>query len=422
MTKQPVTPKAPELGPLVTELRGLIHSARHSAATTVNTLQVLTNFEIGRRIVEHEQKGEKRAEYGKELLKVLSDRLTDEFGRGFSRANLEYMRRFYLEWQHRYPRISQTASEIFQVDEIWQKPSVNSSQGSIKAETAGLGARAGEGTRQVMTIQTNPAWRLIDTPSLSGVENMAIDEALLRSFDPSSSLPVLRLYGWNPPALSLGRFQKAAEVLDLERCHADGVAVVRRVTGGGVIYHADELTYSLVCAPEQIPAAISIKDSFRVLSGFLLAYYRSLGLDSAYATDVVTEGTRLGERTAFCFAGKESFDILINGFKIGGNAQRRLKGVIFQHGSIPLQNRAMTGLTYMREQSPEYAEGSASLAEYGVSADRNSLLQGLARSFSGYFGVELKNDILSDSEQADMNELLSNKYSTEQWNLEGVGQ
>ncbi len=250
---------------------------------------------------------------------------------------------------------------------------------------------------------------------------MAIDESLLRSFEPESSLPVLRLYGWNPPALSLGRFQKAAEVLELERCRADGVAVVRRVTGGGVIYHADELTYSLVCAPSQIPTALSIKDSFRVLTGFLLAFYYTLGIDAAYAADVVPEGTHLGERTAFCFAGKESFDILAGGLKIGGNAQRRLKGVIFQHGSIPLQNRAVTGLTYMREQSPEYANGTASLAEYGVSADRNSLLQGLSEAFSSYFNVEFEKDTLSDLEQTDMNELLSNKYSTEQWNLEGTG-
>ena len=249
---------------------------------------------------------------------------------------------------------------------------------------------------------------------------MAIDEALLRSFDPAVSPPVLRLYGWNPPALSLGRFQKAAEVLNLELCRADGVAVVRRVTGGGVIYHADELTYSLVCSPSQIPAAVSIKDSFRVLTGFLLAFYRSLGLEPAYAADVLPEGTRLGERTAFCFAGKESFDILANGRKIGGNAQRRLKGVIFQHGSIPLQNRAATGLAYMREQAPEQADGTASLAEYGVSADRDSLFQKIITAFSGYFDVELKSGLMSEQELADMDELLLHKYSTERWNLEGA--
>jgi predicted nuclease of restriction endonuclease-like (RecB) superfamily len=95
---------------LLVEVRQLIANARNTAASTVNTLQVLTNFEIGRRIVEHEQKGEKRAEYGAELLKQLSVQLTKEFGRGFSKANLEYMRRFFLEWQQRIPLIAQTAS------------------------------------------------------------------------------------------------------------------------------------------------------------------------------------------------------------------------------------------------------------------------------------------------------------------------
>ncbi len=263
-------------------------------------------------------------------------------------------------------------------------------------------------------------WRLIVTPPLSGAENMAIDEALLRSFDPAASLPVLRLYGWNPPALSLGRYQKAAEILDLERCRNDSVAVVRRVTGGGVIYHADELTYSLVCSPEQIPPSSSIKDSFRLLTGFLLSFYRELGLDVLYAADCAHEGTRFGERTAFCFAGKESFDILANGRKIGGNAQRRLKDVIFQHGSIPLLNRAVTGLTYMKDQAPEQADGAASLADCGVNGDWNSLVAILASKFSGYFDIVCQSDSLSQREQSDMESLFIGKYSADCWNLEGV--
>lgn len=95
--------------PLVAELRDLILSARCAAASTINTLQVLTDFEIGRRIVEHEQKGAKRAEYGKELLKELSSQLTAEFGRGFSEDNLALMRRFYLAFTGRVP-ISETVS------------------------------------------------------------------------------------------------------------------------------------------------------------------------------------------------------------------------------------------------------------------------------------------------------------------------
>lgn len=93
--------QAGDVTALVAEVRTLIASARRAAASTVNTLQVLTNFEIGRRIVEHEQKGETRAQYGAELLKELSARLTGEFGKGFSVSNLQLMRKFFIEYQLR---------------------------------------------------------------------------------------------------------------------------------------------------------------------------------------------------------------------------------------------------------------------------------------------------------------------------------
>lgn len=115
--------KANGLSPLLAEVRELIQSARRDASAAINTLQVMTNFEIGRRIVEHEQKGAKRAVYGTVLLQVLSGQLTEEFGKGFSRANLEYMRKFYLLWQDRQPRISQTMSGKSSDPEISQTPS-----------------------------------------------------------------------------------------------------------------------------------------------------------------------------------------------------------------------------------------------------------------------------------------------------------
>ncbi len=102
--------KPNDLAPLIAEVRRLIQSARRGVASVVNTLQVMTNFEIGRRIVEHEQKGEKRAAYGAELVKELSARLMEEFGNGFSERNLAYMRKFYLLWQPRLAEISQTPS------------------------------------------------------------------------------------------------------------------------------------------------------------------------------------------------------------------------------------------------------------------------------------------------------------------------
>ncbi|MDR3578541.1 MAG: lipoate--protein ligase family protein [Oryzomonas sp.] len=263
-------------------------------------------------------------------------------------------------------------------------------------------------------------WRLIEDEPRTGPENMAIDEALLRSFDPAASQPVLRLYGWRPPALSLGRFQRAAEVLDLGRCRAGGVPIVRRITGGGTIYHADEVTYAIVCSPEQIPPASSIKDSFRVLTGFLIALYRDLGLEASYAQDAVSPEARLGERTAFCLAGKESFDILVGGRKIGGNAQRRKKGIIFQHGSLPLVNRAAMGLSFMRDREPGLAEGAASLEQCGIPADYGLVRRKLTEAFQRNLTVRLSPQPLTEQERSLAEGLLVGRYATDRWNLEGV--
>jgi len=115
MAKKPVKSESPSPGepliPLVKEIRDLVQSARRTAAQNVNTLQVVTNFEIGRRIVEYEQQGSRRAEYGKRTLKELSYRLTEELGRGFSSTNLKYMRQFYLEYHETVPQIRQTLSD-----------------------------------------------------------------------------------------------------------------------------------------------------------------------------------------------------------------------------------------------------------------------------------------------------------------------
>ncbi|MDO9541633.1 MAG: DUF1016 N-terminal domain-containing protein [Kiritimatiellia bacterium] len=108
---------------LLSEIRELILSARYTAARGVNAVQVLASFEIGRRILEHEQKGENRAEYGKALLKDLSSRLTKEFGKGFSRSNLEYMRKFYLMYANRADKISQISSAKSAVTLKSQMPS-----------------------------------------------------------------------------------------------------------------------------------------------------------------------------------------------------------------------------------------------------------------------------------------------------------
>ena len=95
---------------LLGDIKALILQARSVAARQINSLQVLANFEIGRRIVDEEQRGADRAEYGRQLLLTLSEGLTQEFGKGFSHRNLEYMRKFFLSYRDRTGSISQKAS------------------------------------------------------------------------------------------------------------------------------------------------------------------------------------------------------------------------------------------------------------------------------------------------------------------------
>ena len=242
-------------------------------------------------------------------------------------------------------------------------------------------------------------WRFIDTGLLDGPANMAIDEALLACFDPETSAPVLRFYGWNPPAFTLGRFQDAGAVLDLGKCRDAGIPVVRRITGGGLIFHAGELTYSIVCAPRQIRPQVSVKESFRVLTAFLIRFYEKLGLAARYAVDHYPAGTRLGGRTPICFAGRETYDILVEGRKIGGNAQKRLKNVIFQHGSIPLRNCLTTAVDFLRERPSGLAEGTVSLAEQGVTVDCERLKNLLLEAFLESHGVSMSQSGLTVREE-----------------------
>lgn len=187
------------------------------------------------------------------------------------------------------------------------------------------------------------AFQIIRSGHADGETNMRFDAEMFGNFDPSDPRPVFRVYGWDPPAVSIGRFQRPEDFLDLEACERRGIPVVRRITGGGAIFHAREVTYSFVCPASILPAGLSVAESFKRLTSFLISAYTSLGLDARYAVDAASDASslpasELGKPTAVCYAGQERYDILVGGKKLGGNAQRRTRDVIFQHGSIPLED------------------------------------------------------------------------------------
>jgi lipoyl(octanoyl) transferase len=192
-------------------------------------------------------------------------------------------------------------------------------------------------------------WRLIvATDARTGAENMALDEAIMEAVAAGGSPPTLRFYQWAPPCLSLGKRQPLDGV-DLASCHADGVDIVRRATGGWAILHTDELTYSVALRPDDSRVSGAILDTYRTLSQGLIAGLRLLGAD-AEMNPVIPGGAQ--NTSAACFEVPSAYEITISGRKLIGSAQTRPAGKVLQHGSLPLHGdiaRVARYLTFASE-------------------------------------------------------------------------
>jgi predicted nuclease of restriction endonuclease-like (RecB) superfamily len=138
--------------PLYEDIRALVLSARQTIARGVDLLQVHTNYEIGRRIVNQEQHGQDRAEYGKVLLADLAARLTGEFGNGFSVSNLRYMRQFYLAYPERMALIRQTVSGELGSESIHQTLSGEFMKPSIVQTLSGQSPDPGAQPQPAFTL------------------------------------------------------------------------------------------------------------------------------------------------------------------------------------------------------------------------------------------------------------------------------
>jgi lipoate-protein ligase A len=257
-------------------------------------------------------------------------------------------------------------------------------------------------------------WRLIVSGASDGVWNMALDEALAESVR-AGGLPFLRFYEWNPYALSLGRFQNPSGLADT----AALVPRVRRPTGGGGIWHGDELTYSLGCRQDDLPVT-GVKASFELLSGFLLDAWNSLGWPARFAKDAVT-GFELGAVTAACFAGQEEYDVTVRGKKLGGNAQRRDRLTIFQHGSIPRRlDWDMLDRLFRPEDRP-HRDSVTDLEECGWNGTSAQLVPRLRAAFETRLGVQAVETAPSEGEILRARTLAQDRFGQADWTETGGG-
>jgi lipoate-protein ligase A len=166
-------------------------------------------------------------------------------------------------------------------------------------------------------------WHLFRTGARQAAENMAIDDVLLEMIAEIGN-PILRFYGWNAPAASFGYSQRYAEVAALTSLRP----LVRRPTGGGLVPHDADWTYSLIFPPNAEWYSLKAIESYQRVHAWVQAAFARLKVLTELSASSRKEG--LGQ----CFAGAEQFDLLCDDRKIAGAAQRRNHQGLLIQGSI----------------------------------------------------------------------------------------
>lgn len=168
------------------------------------------------------------------------------------------------------------------------------------------------------------------------MQNMMIDEQLLEAAVQGETIPVLRFYTWAPPAVSLGRFQDEETSVNREACGRLGIDIVRRITGGRAVFHNKELTYSIIARTDNPLFPSSVIGAYKIIAEGLLGGLRNLGVSA----EMVSRSGRYASlvrkdvREPACFSSPSWYELLVQGRKIIGSAQRRVGGAFLQHGSI----------------------------------------------------------------------------------------
>jgi lipoyl(octanoyl) transferase len=250
-----------------------------------------------------------------------------------------------------------------------------------------------------MSLQ-NGKWRLIRSGACDAYANMAADEALLESFIQRGGGRCLRVYSWSPEAFTLGRYEDAAPFKEITRRNRS-IDFTRRLTGGGLIFHSGDISYSVTCPYADLEIS-SVRESVELISSFLIKAYGYLGIKAAFSGP----GTKRNRREPwFCSGHKERHDIAVCGKKIGGNAQKHKKRFLLQHGSIPLGARAW----------PAGSVGTSLEEILGYAPSREAVENHLIRAFRETFRIDFEKTGLTREEQALARRLAEEKYKNEEW-------
>ncbi len=269
-------------------------------------------------------------------------------------------------------------------------------------------------------------WRLVveDAPR-SGPANMALDQAIAEACAARESLPTLRFYRWQPPAVSLGRHQPLADI-DQAAVQERGYEIVRRPTGGRAILHTDELTYSVSAPLDEPRIQGGVMDSYLRLSNALVDGLRRVGVaQAAKAPGHMRAGPDV---SAACFEVPSAYEITAGAHKLMGSAQSRRAGYVLQHGSLPLVGditRLIEVLALPAEQAAglraELARRACTLAQaLGLPDDDPALdfsrvAEALVAGFEGALALTFKRSQATPAEVRRASVLIREQFANPAW-------
>ncbi len=246
----------------------------------------------------------------------------------------------------------------------------------------------------------NPTrWRLLVDGDSPGASNMAVDWVLVDGVACGAAPPTVRIYGWRPPCLTLGRHQ-GVEAADAGFCRREGIDIVRRPTGGRALLHHLELTYAMAAPLGHDPLPRGLQEAYRVLCSSLVAACGRLGVTAELTGGEVN--LRLpGPRSVVpCFKAPASGEVVVDGRKLVGSSMRAHRGAILQHGAVlvdwdPRLQAGSMGLPDDRDLRPHVT----TLAEQlGAAPARDRIEAAIVDGIEATLGVMLERGRLSPTE------------------------
>jgi len=257
------------------------------------------------------------------------------------------------------------------------------------------------------------AWRLLKLETNNAFMNMAVDEAILRARIAGKVPNTLRFFRWQPSAVSVGRFQEIQKEVHVENCKKHGIDIVRRISGGGAVYHDydGEITYSVTVATEDLHTG-DVFAAYNLICNGLIEAIKIIGINADFNP---------GDP-------KNCPNVSVNRRKISGSAQSYKRGVLLQHGTLLVDADLKKMFTFLNAPWAKTCIEVVNVAErkitsvkqeLGSSISMEEVYGALVKGFEKTLRISLKEGELTSYEQKLTEILCKEKYSTDEWNFNG---